>query len=100
MPLPAGKWSTIKSMKVEGIRLDGLGSQPQPGSITIEALAVEGELPDLFPGQRLAATVLELKGQNALVDLNGARVALPLLPGLKPGSELFVRVARVAPRLM
>src|SRR5215831_9528567 len=87
-------------MKVEGIRLDGLGPQSQAGSRVVEAFAVGGELPDLFPGQRLAATVLTVNGQDAIINLKGVQVTLASFPGLKAGSELFVRVARVAPKLV
>jgi len=86
-------------MKVEG-RLDGFGSRPLSGGTTVEAFAATGKLPDLFPGQRLNATIMSVNGQNALVDLKGASVVLAGLPGFKPGMELSIQVSQVAPRLL
>ena len=66
----------------------------------MEALPVSGDVPALFPAQRLTATVLELNGQQALIDLKGVRVTVAALPGLQPGVEFFVQVAQVAPKLL
>jgi hypothetical protein len=87
-------------MKVEGIRLDLPGSQSMPGGTRVEAVASTGEVPELFPGQRLNATVVSVSGQQALVELKGTPVVFPAPPGVQPGAELFVQVAQVAPRLL
>jgi hypothetical protein len=87
-------------MRIKGTQPSAPGPAPQPGSTTVEAVALEGGAPDLVPGQQLVATVLGTSGRSALVDLGGARVALPLLPGLKPGAELSIRVARTTPTLL
>lgn len=88
-------------MRIDGPRLDPLSAQALSVGATVEALPVGSEAPDLFPGQRLTATVLEFNGRQALIDLQGAQATLlTALPGLKPGNELFVKVAQVAPKLL
>ena len=87
-------------MKVEGVRLNSPEVQVQPVGAVVEAVAVEGKLPDLLHGQRFTATVIETNGSQALINVQGAHVGLPAVPGLTPGAELQVRVASVAPRLL
>lgn len=87
-------------MKVEGIRLDPHGSQSLPKRTTVEAFAPTGEQVDLFPGQRLNATVMSVNGRNALIELNGTPLTLAGLQGVQPGTELSVLVTQVAPRLL
>ena len=87
-------------MSISGIRLDSFGSPLLNSSVTVEALPVEGKVPELLPAQRLTATVLELNGRQALIDLNGTKVALAAFPGIRLGAELSIQVAQVAPRLL
>lgn len=86
-------------MKIEGIHLDGPGTQLQPVGPVVEVTAVKGTLPDLFRGQRLTATVLEGNGTQILVNVQGSLFTLPLSSPLKPGSEILLRVTSLAPQL-
>ncbi len=96
-----GKIVYNETMKTEGLRVEPLRAPSFPTGIAVEALPVSGETPDLFPGQRLTATVLAFHGQQALIDLQGVQTTLvTALPGLKVGSELFMTVAQVAPKLL
>lgn len=87
-------------MKIEGLWLDTLGPQPLRGGMTVEAITPTGELPDVFPGQRFNTTVMSLNGQNALIELNGTPITFAALQGLQVGSDLFVKVSQVAPKLL
>jgi hypothetical protein len=88
-------------MKTESLRVEPLRALSFPTGGAVEALPVSGETPDLFPGQRLTATVLAFNGQQALIDLQGVQTALlTALPGLRVGSELHMTVAQVAPKLL
>ncbi len=87
-------------MKVDGIHPDGAGLQTQLVSEIVEAVAVEGQLPDLLRGQRLTVTVLATNGSQVVINLQGTQVALPAILGLKPGTELQARVISVAPQLL
>src|SRR5689334_1154420 len=87
-------------MKIDAIRLDTHGVQTQPVSPVVEAVAIDGKPADLFRGQRLTATVVEANGQQVLLNLQGTQVALPASVDLKPGTEILLRVASVAPKLL
>lgn len=87
-------------MQITGIRLDTLGSRIGSNGVIVEALPVSGDVPELFPAQRLTATVLERNGQQAVIDLKGTQLALTALPGWKPGVELSIQVAQVVPKLL
>jgi hypothetical protein len=68
--------------------------------VIVEASPVSGDVPELFPAQRLTATVLERNGQQAVIDLKGTQLVLAALPGWKPGVELSIQVAQVVPKLL
>ena len=87
-------------MQITGIRLDALGPSLLGSGVRVEALPVEGKVPEMAPAQRLTATVVALDGRQALIELNGTKVALAAPPGLRLGAELSVQVAQVAPRLL
>lgn len=87
-------------MQITGIRLDTLSSRIGSRGVLIEALPVNGDVPELFPAQRLTATVLERNGQQAVIDLKGTQLAVAALPGWNPGLEFSLQVAQVVPKLL
>jgi hypothetical protein len=56
-----------------------------------------GSLPSLRLGEQVRASVLEATAGNTLIELNGMRVVVETLPGLRPGENLLVRLARLFP---
>lgn len=87
-------------MKVDVIRPAALGVQSLSVGAVVEAVAVDGDLPDFLRGQRLTATVVEASGQQLLLNVQGTQIAVPAVAGLTPGTELHLRVANVTPKLL
>src|SRR5437870_1887381 len=89
----------MNSMKVVSVPASVPETQ---GAVPVSGVALEllaGELPPLQAGEELAARVLQVQGRNAILDLQGARVLAQGLPGLKPGTEILLKLAGPLPQI-
>lgn len=85
-------------MKIEGTGPNSLRSREPSEGPRLGVRLFAGGLPNLSLGERIRVSVLEATDVNALIDLKGLQVVVEALPALKPGEELWVRVARLFPQ--